>query len=116
MAVANRPGANRPAADPPGQGNDRQFVTALARGRLVLRCFRSGEELLGNHQLAERCGLPEMVLRAARPAAAGAVPHVTSLLPSAGNQPPNRRLSQAPIRASRPCGAGAASTSGTTTV
>ena len=160
MAIANRPAANRPAADPPGQGNDRHFVTALARGLQVLRCFRSGEELLGNQQLAERCGLPkstvtrlsytptrlgylhhdtlgglwkpeidgiavplalgnglpDRVLSAARPPAAEASPHVASLLPSAGDQPPNSRLNQAPMRASRPCGAGAASTSGTTTV
>ena len=40
-------------------GSDRQFVTALARGLDVLRCFRSGEERLGNQQLAERCGLPK---------------------------------------------------------
>ena len=38
---------------------DRQFVTALARGLQVLRCFRSGEERLGNQQLAERCQLPK---------------------------------------------------------
>lgn len=41
------------------EGSDRQFVTALARGLEVLRCFRSGEERLGNQQLAERCGLPK---------------------------------------------------------
>lgn len=50
-----------PIADQPGaaDGSDRHFVTALARGLQVLRCFRSGEELLGNQQLAERCGLPK---------------------------------------------------------
>lgn len=50
-----------PIADSPGaaDGSDRHFVTALARGLQVLRCFRSGEELLGNQQLAERCGLPK---------------------------------------------------------
>lgn len=43
---------------PHHEGVDRQFVTALARGLDVLRCFRSGEERLGNQQLAERCKLP----------------------------------------------------------
>ena len=38
---------------------DRQFVTALARGLQLLRCFRSAEERLGNQQLAERCQLPK---------------------------------------------------------
>jgi DNA-binding IclR family transcriptional regulator len=34
-------------------------VTALARGLEVLTCFRSGDALLGNGELAERCGLPK---------------------------------------------------------
>ncbi len=38
---------------------DRHFVTALARGLDVLRCFRSGEERLGNQELAERRKLPK---------------------------------------------------------
>jgi DNA-binding IclR family transcriptional regulator len=38
---------------------DRHFVTALARGLEVLRCFESAEERLGNQQLAERCKLPK---------------------------------------------------------
>lgn len=38
---------------------DRHFVTALARGLEVLRCFESAEERLGNQQLAERCHLPK---------------------------------------------------------
>jgi DNA-binding IclR family transcriptional regulator len=38
---------------------DRHFVTALARGLDVLRCFKSGEERLGNQDLAERCRLPK---------------------------------------------------------
>ncbi len=41
---------------------DRQFVTALARGLDVLRCFQSGEERLGNQQLAERCKLPKSTI------------------------------------------------------
>ena len=38
---------------------DRQFVTALARGLELLRCFRPGEQLLGNQELAKRSGLPK---------------------------------------------------------
>lgn len=38
---------------------DRHFVTALARGLDVLACFRTGDELLGNKELAERCKLPK---------------------------------------------------------
>ncbi|KQP39699.1 IclR family transcriptional regulator [Pseudorhodoferax sp. Leaf274] len=39
--------------------DDRQFVTALARGLELLRAFASGEERLSNQELAERCGLPK---------------------------------------------------------
>lgn len=38
--------------------NDREFVTALARGLKVLQAFRSGEERLSNADLAQRCDLP----------------------------------------------------------
>ncbi|GAA4026209.1 IclR family transcriptional regulator [Actimicrobium antarcticum] len=38
---------------------DRHFVTALARGLDLLACFRSGEKMLGNQELAERCKLPK---------------------------------------------------------
>jgi DNA-binding IclR family transcriptional regulator len=38
---------------------DRHFVTALARGLEVLACFRKGEALLGNQEIAERCRLPK---------------------------------------------------------
>ncbi|WP_232314862.1 IclR family transcriptional regulator [Oceanibaculum pacificum] len=38
---------------------DRQFVTALARGLEVLRCFRPGDAGLGNQDIAERTGLPK---------------------------------------------------------
>lgn len=38
---------------------DRQFVTALARGLQVLKCFTSGEEHLGNQEIAQRCRLPK---------------------------------------------------------
>jgi DNA-binding IclR family transcriptional regulator len=46
--------ASRPRAK-----EDRHFVTALARGLEVLACFRSGDTLLGNGDLAERCRLPK---------------------------------------------------------
>jgi DNA-binding IclR family transcriptional regulator len=38
---------------------DRQFVTALARGLAILRCFRAGEIYLSNQELARRSGLPK---------------------------------------------------------
>ncbi|HBN8248301.1 IclR family transcriptional regulator [Pseudomonas aeruginosa] len=38
---------------------DRQFVTALARGLELLRCFTPRESLLGNQELAKRTGLPK---------------------------------------------------------
>lgn len=42
-----------------GNNKDRQFVTALARGLEILRCFRPGEPLLGNQEIAKRTGLPK---------------------------------------------------------
>lgn len=39
-------------------GKERQFITALARGLDVLRCFRPGDRLLGNKDIAKRTGLP----------------------------------------------------------
>ena len=38
---------------------DRQFVTALARGLELLRCFGAGERHLGLSELARRAGLPK---------------------------------------------------------
>ena len=38
---------------------DRHFVTALSRGLEVLACFRQGDRMLGNQELARRCGLPK---------------------------------------------------------
>ncbi|SET20368.1 IclR family transcriptional regulator [Oceanicella actignis] len=38
---------------------DRKFVTSLARGLEILRCFRPGEYGLTNQQIAERNGLPK---------------------------------------------------------
>lgn len=39
------------------EGGDRQFVTALARGLAILRCYRTGEIYLSNQELARRSGL-----------------------------------------------------------
>ena len=44
-----------------GAGKDRQFVTALARGLEILRCFQAGDPALGNQDIAERTGLPVLV-------------------------------------------------------
>jgi DNA-binding IclR family transcriptional regulator len=38
---------------------DRNFITALARGLDVLRCFRPGETELTNTDISERTGLPK---------------------------------------------------------
>lgn len=57
-ATPATPAAPTPAAAAAAPA-DRQFVTALARGLQLLRCFRSAEERLGNQQLAERCQLPK---------------------------------------------------------
>lgn len=42
-----------------GEEKERQFVTALARGLEVLRCFRPGDRSLGNQELSRRTGLPK---------------------------------------------------------
>lgn len=38
---------------------DRQFVSALARGLEILRCFRPGESFLTNSEMAKRTGMPK---------------------------------------------------------
>jgi len=43
----------------PADAPDRQFVTALARGLELLRCFGPGDRWLGNQELARRTGLPK---------------------------------------------------------
>jgi DNA-binding IclR family transcriptional regulator len=48
-------GADADADNP----KDRQFVTALARGLEVLRCFRPGEATLSNSEMARRTGMPK---------------------------------------------------------
>jgi len=40
-------------------GEDRLFVTALARGLAVLAAFKAGDRALGNAELAQRAGLPK---------------------------------------------------------
>lgn len=45
--------------DPKEGAEDRKFVTSLARGLEILRCFRPGEYGLTNLQIAERNGLPK---------------------------------------------------------
>lgn len=51
--------AATPITSKPPSSGDRHFVTALARGLEVLASFRKGETLLGNQELAARCGLPK---------------------------------------------------------
>jgi DNA-binding IclR family transcriptional regulator len=48
----------RPEKASASPGKDRQFVTALARGLELLRCFGPGDRWLGNQELARRTGLP----------------------------------------------------------
>jgi DNA-binding IclR family transcriptional regulator len=51
--------ASRAVADAALSKTDRHFVTALSRGLELLACFRHGERMLGNQDLARRCGLPK---------------------------------------------------------
>ncbi len=51
--------ASQDAAAAPAVSEDRHFVTALARGLDVLSSFRDASKLLGNQEIAERCGLPK---------------------------------------------------------
>ena len=41
---------------------DRHFVNALGRGLEVLACFRHGDRMLGNQDLARACGLPKSTI------------------------------------------------------
>ena len=45
--------------DDDDSAKDRQFVTALARGLEILRCFRPGEAALSNSEMAKRTGMPK---------------------------------------------------------
>ncbi len=51
--------ASRAVADAAISKADRHFVTALSRGLELLACFRHGDRMLGNQDLARRCGLPK---------------------------------------------------------
>ncbi|WP_454724886.1 MULTISPECIES: IclR family transcriptional regulator [Cupriavidus] len=63
QGVAQHPPATEDdAALPADGGADRHFVTALARGLEVLRCFPGGDSFLANHEIAERCGLPKSTI------------------------------------------------------
>lgn len=46
----------------PNEGKDRNFVTALARGLDILRCFKENETALTNSDIAERTGLPKATI------------------------------------------------------
>ncbi|MGC9236834.1 MAG: IclR family transcriptional regulator [Thiomonas sp.] len=48
-----------PAEAAAPRDDDRQFVTALARGLEVLSCFRARDKALGNLDIAQRCKLPK---------------------------------------------------------
>lgn len=45
-----------------GADKDRNFVTALARGLELLRCFRDGEVSLTNSDFSDRTGLPKATI------------------------------------------------------
>ena len=57
-AVAEPPAPKRPI----NAKADRHFVTALARGLDVLSVFRPQDRMLGNQELARRCGLPKSTI------------------------------------------------------
>ena len=48
-----------PAAEVPDPAQDRRFVTALARGLELLRCFKPQDRWLPHQELARRSGLPQ---------------------------------------------------------
>ena len=50
--------ARLPAGWDDGAPRDRRFVTALARGLEVLRCFGPDDQWLGHREIARRTGLP----------------------------------------------------------
>lgn len=51
--------SNSDNAKKPKMKEDRHFVTALSRGLDVLACFKSGQKLLGNMEISQRCNLPK---------------------------------------------------------
>jgi DNA-binding IclR family transcriptional regulator len=48
--------------DADGEEKDRNFVTALARGLEILRCFRRDDMTLTNSDFSERTGLPKATI------------------------------------------------------
>ena len=56
------PSSSKAPARPAQAKPDRHFVTALARGLDVLSAFRSRDRMLGNQELARRCGLPKSTI------------------------------------------------------
>lgn len=52
-------GFSRPSWSLTETTDDRLFVTALARGLEILRCFTPRENVLGNQEIAERTRLPK---------------------------------------------------------
>ncbi|MCX7567444.1 IclR family transcriptional regulator [Sulfitobacter sp. F26169L] len=48
--------------DPDPENKDRNFVTALARGLEILRCFRRDDLTLTNSDFSERTGLPKATI------------------------------------------------------
>lgn len=57
-----QPDGAKAARRPINAKADRHFVTALARGLEVLSAFRSRDRMLGNQELARRCGLPKSTI------------------------------------------------------
>ncbi|NNE51774.1 MAG: IclR family transcriptional regulator [Sulfitobacter sp.] len=50
------------ALDQEGEEKDRNFVTALARGLEILRCFGENDRTLTNSEIADRTGLPKATI------------------------------------------------------
>lgn len=59
MATSNPTPASTAPAEPAVRESDPNFVTALARGLELLRCFRTGEAMLGNQDFVRRTGFPK---------------------------------------------------------
>ncbi|MFP3615802.1 helix-turn-helix domain-containing protein, partial [Paraburkholderia sp. SIMBA_050] len=60
MATSSLPApATTADTERPARERDPNFVTALARGLELLRCFRTGEAMLGNQDFVRRTGFPK---------------------------------------------------------
>ncbi|SOZ35694.1 IclR family transcriptional regulator [Cupriavidus neocaledonicus] len=53
------PSLSQQPVSAPVRDSDPNFVTALARGLELLRCFRTGEAMLGNQEFVRRTGFPK---------------------------------------------------------